>query len=143
MTLITKIQHVCQEIHEIKENRIYQKPQRTHIKPQASTRIPLHHQNHSNKTPSLNALSSSKPDELAHKEESRIQTMINDSNSTPKELPQGPQSHPGQAILKNPNLEKGVHNIETSSYIDLKTVNTTLKHQNHPTIIFSEFMDKE
>ena len=29
--LITKIKHVCQEVHDIKENRIYQNLQKSHI----------------------------------------------------------------------------------------------------------------
>ena len=141
--LIAKIQHVCQENRDIKENRTYQKSQKTHMKPQASTKNFLHPQNHSNRTPSLNALSSSKTDEPTPREESRIQTAINNSNSTPKVTPQGPQNHAGHPILKNPNFEKSVNNIETTSSIDLGTMNPTLVHPNHPTIIFSEFMDKE
>ena len=141
--LITKIQHVCQEIRDIKENRTYQKPQKTHMKPQASTRNSLHPQNQSNRTPSLNSLSSSKTDEPTPREESRIQTVINNSNSTLKVLPQGPQNHAEHPILKNPNFEKSVNNLETTSSIDLGTMNPTSVHPNHPTIIFSEFMDKE
>ena len=97
--LITKIQHVCQEICDIKENRTYQNPQKTHIKPQASTRICLHHQNHSNRTPSLNTLSSSKADKPIPREESRMQKMINNSNFMPKDPPQGPQNHAEHPIL--------------------------------------------
>ena len=55
----------------------------------------------------------------------------------------GPQNHAGQPILENPNFEKSVHNIEITYSIDLKTMNLTSEHPNHPTIIFSEFMDKE
>ena len=55
----------------------------------------------------------------------------------------GPQNRAGQPILENPNFEKSVHNIEITYSIDLKTMNLTSEHPNHPTIIFSEFMDKE
>ena len=100
--LITKIQHVCQEIRDIKENRIYQKPQKTHMKPQASTRSSLHPQNQSNRTLSLNALSSSKADEPSPRGESTIQTATNNTNSTLKVPPQGPQNHIEHPIPKNP-----------------------------------------
>ena len=131
------------EIRDIKENRIYQKPQKTHMKPQASTRSSLHPQNQSNRTLSLNALSSSKADEPNPREESTIQTAINNSNSTLKVPPQGPQNHIEHPILKTPNFGKSVNNLKTTSSIDLKTMNPTSVHPNHPTIIFSEFMDKE
>ena len=113
------------------------------MKPQASTRNSLHPQNHSNRTPSLNALSSSKADEPAPREESRIQTVINNSNSTLKVPPQDPQNHAEHSILKNLNFEKSVNNLETTSSTDLETMNPTSVHSNHPTVIFSEFMDKE
>ena len=61
----------------------------------------------------------------------------------PKVSPQAPQNHPGHPMPENPNLEKSVHNIETTSPIDLKAMNPISEHPNHPTIIFSEFMDKE
>ena len=67
-----------------------------------------------------------------------MQKMINNSNSTPKVPPQGPQNHAEHPIFKNP--KKGVHNIETTSSIDLKTMNPTSTHPNHPTIIYSEFV---
>ena len=113
------------------------------MKPQTSTRNSLHPQNHSNRTPSLNALSSSKADKPTPREESRIQTVINNSNPTPKVPPQAPQNHAEHPILKNLNFEKSVNNLETTSSIDLKTMNPTSEHLNHPTVIFSEFMDKE
>ena len=113
------------------------------MKPQASTRNSLHPQKPPNRTPRLNALSSSKEDEPTPREESRIQTVINNSNSTLKVLPQGPQNKAEHLILKNPKIEKSVNNLEKTSSIDLETMNPTLVHPNHPTIIFSEFMDKE
>ena len=131
------------EIRDIKENRIYQKPQKTHMKPQASTRSSLHPQNQSNRTLSLNALSSSKADEPSPREESTIQTAIKNSNSTLKVPPQGPQNHIEHPILKTPNFGKSVNNLKTTSSIDLEMMNPTSVYPNHPTIIFSEFMDKE
>ena len=141
--LITKIQQICQEIRDIKGNRTYQKPQQTFIKPQTSPNPPLCHHNHSNKTLCSNAPSSPKEGEPVLKMESSPQIITNSPDPMPKVSPQAPQNHPGHPMPENPNLEKGVHNIETTSPIDLKTMNPISEHPNHPTIIFSEFMDKE
>ena len=141
--LIIKIQHVCQEIRDIQKNRVHQKPQNTHMKPQASNRNPLDPQNHSNRTPNLNALPSPKLDKPIPRKESRIQTMMNNPNSSLKAPPLDPQNHAEHPILENPNFEKSANNLETTSCIDLETVNPTSIHQNHPTILFSGFMDKE
>ena len=117
--LITKIQQICQEIHDIKRNRTFQKPQQTFIKPQTSPNPPLCHHNHSNKTLCSNTPSSPKEGEPALKTESSPQIITNSPNSMPKVSPQAPQNHPGHPMPENPNLEKSVHNIETTSSIDL------------------------
>ena len=113
------------------------------MKPQARTMSSLHPQDQSNRTLSLNTLSSSKGDEPSPREESRTQTVINHPNSTLKLPPQGPQNHTEHPILKTPNFGKSVNNLETTSPIDLETMNPTSVHPNHPKITFSEFMDKE
>ena len=71
--------------------------------------------------------------------------MINNSNCMPEVPSQSPKNHARQPIPENPISEKIIHNTETTSSIDLKKKkkDPTSEHLNHPTVIFSEFMDKE
>ena len=68
---------------------------------------------------------------------------MDNSDSTPKVPPHSPQDQDKHPIPETPIFEKSVHNIETILSIGIKTMEPTLEHSNHPTIIFQEFMDKK
>jgi len=141
--LITQIQDVCQEIHDIKKNRRYQNPPGVPLKPQTNTETLYGIQDISSAKGPLNTPSSPQQIKPAVEELPRLQRLKGDPNPIPQKQLQEPQNQTKHPSPKISISEKSVHNMGTTSAIDLKSMNPTIGDQNHPTAIFSGFMDKE
>ena len=117
--LITQIQQICQDICDIKQRK------------------PFHY--------SKSLIPSPSPQQIKPEAEklSSLQRGMETPNSIVPEQSQKLQDQTKHPNPKTPIFEKSVHINGTTSTINLKTMKPILGAPNHPTEIFSGFMDKE